>query len=68
MVLFPFALIWLIVVLVWVVRNEVKPPEERRTWIRRRPRPPRNPRGRPHGSRDRAGAHRASSGATRDSH
>jgi hypothetical protein len=61
MVLFPFALIWLIVLIVWVIRNEVAPPDERpRVWVPRRPRPPRNPRGRPHGSPDRTGGRRAS--------
>ena len=71
MVLFPFALIFLIGVIVWVIRNEGAPEEDdARLWPRLRPwRPssPRNPRGRPHGSRDRAGAQRGSS-TTRDPH
>jgi hypothetical protein len=71
MVLFPFALLFLIGVIVWVIRNEGAPEEqdEARLWPRLRPRPPRNPpRGRPHGSRDRAGAQRGSSAETRDPH
>jgi hypothetical protein len=68
MVLFPLAVIWLIVVIVWVVRNQTAPPEER-AWARWRPRPPRTPpRGRPHGSPDRSGGRRASAGTTREPH
>jgi len=47
MVLFPIALLWLIGVIIWVVRNESKPGQERKLdWRRWRPRPPRLPRGR----------------------
>ena len=62
MVLFPLALIWLIVVIVWVVRNEVKPEEGRlHTWTRR-PRSPRHP-GR--GGPDRSGGRRGSATVAR---
>jgi hypothetical protein len=55
MVLFPIALIWIICVLVWLIRNSLNEPdvpgeerEQRRWW----PRPPRRPNGRrPSGSR-----------------
>jgi hypothetical protein len=44
MVLFPIALLWLVGVIIWVVRNEAKPGKERRLdWRRWRPRPPRRP-------------------------
>jgi hypothetical protein len=67
MVLFPLAFVWVIVLIVWIVRNEVRPEEEQtRRWTRVRPRPPRGPRrGRPNGSRARPGA-RASRGAHRE--
>jgi hypothetical protein len=57
MVLFPIALLWLIGVIVWVVRNEAKPGQERKLdWRRWRPRPPRLPRGgRAGGAEARAG-------------
>jgi hypothetical protein len=61
MVLFPIALVWLVIVIVWVVRNEVKPEEGRlRRWVPRRPRSPRNPgRGRPNDPGGRRGSARA---------
>jgi hypothetical protein len=71
-VLFPIALVWVIVVIVWVVRNEVTSEHgQTRRWIRLRPRPSRSPRrGRPNGSRARFGGRRAdaraSSGAMRE--
>jgi len=41
-VLFPIAVVWVIVVVVWVVRNEVNPEQDTtRRWTRLRPRPPR---------------------------
>jgi hypothetical protein len=44
MVLFPIALLWLVGVIIWVVRNEAKPGTERKIdWRRWRPRPPRRP-------------------------
>jgi hypothetical protein len=66
-VLFPIALVWLIAVIVWVVRNEVTPEQDTaRRWTRLRPRPPRSPRrGRPNGSRPRRGETRASSSTER---
>jgi hypothetical protein len=46
MVLFPIALLWLVGVIIWVVRNEAKPENERKLdWRRWRPRPPRRPGG-----------------------
>jgi hypothetical protein len=63
MVLFPFALIWLIVVIVWIVRNEQNREEgEPRVWARWR-KPPRDPR---RGGPDRTGGRRGSSRASRD--
>jgi hypothetical protein len=62
MILFPIALIWLLCVLIWVIRNSMNESDGReqqrepRRWL---PRPPRRPSGRhPHGSpsRGRAGA------------
>ena len=54
--LFPIAFLWVIVVIVWVIRNEVTPEQEKtRRWTRLPSRPPRRPRrGRPNGSRARA--------------
>ena len=70
MVLFPIAFVWVIVVIVWVVRNEVTPEQDQtRSWTRLRPRPPRSPRrGRPNGARSsgRRGDARASSDAMRE--
>jgi hypothetical protein len=43
MVLFPIAVIWLIVVFVWVLRNSRNAPPEERVWRRWRP-APRKPR------------------------
>jgi hypothetical protein len=55
MILFPIALLWLIGVIVWVVRNEGSPsaPELIRRWL---PRRPTGPRGRPTGAHDRRGS------------
>lgn len=52
MVLFPFAFIWLIIVIIWVVRNESNKPEEERFWVRKgwRPRRPSGPRRGPSGT------------------
>jgi hypothetical protein len=56
MILFPIALLWLIAVIVWVVRNEGSPstPEFVRRWLPRRPDGPQ--RGRPTGTPDRRGS------------
>jgi hypothetical protein len=45
MVLFPLALLWIIGVIVWIVRNNLdgSPGERERSWRRWRPRPPRRP-------------------------
>jgi hypothetical protein len=57
MVLFPIAFIWLLCVMIWIIRNSLNEPDggERppRRW---RPRTPRLPGGRPHGSKTRGGA------------
>jgi hypothetical protein len=55
MVLFPLAVIWLIVIFVWVLRNSRNAPPEERVWRRWRP-SPRKPRdgGDESGSRGRA--------------
>ena len=55
MVLFPLAVIWLIVIFVWVLRNSRNAPPEERVWRRWRP-SPRKPRDgdEPAGSRRRA--------------
>jgi hypothetical protein len=57
MVLFPIAFIWLLLVMLWLVRNslnEPDAPDEPREPRRWRPRPPRRPNGRrPDGSRTR---------------
>jgi hypothetical protein len=51
MVLFPLAVIWLIVIFVWVLRNSRNAPPEERVLRRWRP-SPRKPRdGEPSGSR-----------------
>jgi hypothetical protein len=53
MVLFPFAFIWMIIVIIWVVRNETNKPDEERFWVRTtrwRPRRPRGPRRGPGGT------------------
>ncbi|HEU5213350.1 MAG TPA: hypothetical protein VFU10_11320 [Gaiellaceae bacterium] len=56
MVLFPFALIWLVVLIVWVVRNEKNREEgDPRRWAWWRPSPPRDPR---RGGPDRVGGRR----------
>jgi hypothetical protein len=59
MVLFPLAVIWLVIVLVWVLRNSRNDIPEERTWHRwpARPRKPRD------GSDDRSRARRASTRA-----
>jgi hypothetical protein len=58
MVLFPFALIWIIIIAVWVIRNERNSEEERvRVWSRLRPRRPRDP---SRGGPDRSGGRRGS--------
>ena len=55
MVLFPLAVIWLIVIFVWVLRNSRNAPPEERVWRRWRP-SPRKPRdgSDPAGARGRA--------------
>jgi len=55
MILFPIALLWMIGVIVWVLRNEGSPsaPELIRRWLPSRPHGPR--RGRPTGSPDHGG-------------
>jgi hypothetical protein len=50
MVLFPLAVIWLIVIFVWVLRNSRNAPPEERVWRRWRPSPRR-----PRDGGDRAG-------------
>jgi hypothetical protein len=66
MVLFPIAFIWLLIVVIWLVRNSMNedvPPGEEREPRRFWPRPPRRPNDRrPHGSRS---SDRASSRASR---
>ena len=56
MVLFPIALIWLVCVVIWLVRNSTNepelPPDEPRRWWPRPRRPGRGPTG--SRSRDRA--------------
>jgi hypothetical protein len=42
MVLFPLAIVWLVVVLVWVLRNSRNDLPEERVWQRFRPRPRRD--------------------------
>jgi hypothetical protein len=65
-VLFPIAFVWVIAVIVWVVRNEATPEQDRaRRWTRGRPRRPRSPRrGRPNGSRGRSTGRRGKAGAS----
>jgi hypothetical protein len=61
MVLFPFAFIWMIIVIVWVLRNETNKPDEERFWVRTkrwRPRRPGGPRGRPTGTAERRASSR----------
>jgi hypothetical protein len=56
-ILFPFAAIWLVAIVVWAIRKglfEAPPPPGQQ---RRRPRPPRSPR--PHGRRDGGAAARS---------
>jgi hypothetical protein len=53
-ILFPIALIWLVVVLVWIIRNstnEPDQPEHAETWRRFAPRVPRRPWGTGAGAR-----------------
>jgi hypothetical protein len=60
-ILFPFALLWLIGVLIWVYRNNLTElgPDGRRTWTGWRPRSPeRPPRDRRGGSAARAAGSR----------
>jgi hypothetical protein len=69
MVLFPIAFIWMIIVLIWVVRNESNKPEAERFWVRKgwRPRRPRGPRRGPAGTAQRrASARRAARAIERD--
>ena len=54
MVLFPLAVIWLIVIFVWVLRNSRNAPPEERPWRRWRPKPRRPRDGEPAGPRSRA--------------
>jgi hypothetical protein len=45
-ILFPIALLWLVVALVWIIRNstnEPDRPDEPQSWRRFVPRPPRRP-------------------------
>jgi hypothetical protein len=45
-ILFPIALVWLVVALVWILRNstnEPDSPDEGQNWRRFVPRPPRRP-------------------------
>jgi hypothetical protein len=45
-ILFPIALVWLVIALVWILRNstnEPDRPDEPRSWRRFVPRPPRRP-------------------------
>jgi len=45
-ILFPIALVWLVVALVWILRNstnEPDSPDEGQSWRRFVPRPPRRP-------------------------
>jgi hypothetical protein len=65
-VLFPIAFVWVIAVIVWVIRNEVTPEQDRaRRWARLRPRPPRSPRrGRPNGSPTRSSGRRSEARAS----
>ena len=50
MVLFPLAVVWLIVVLVWVLKHSQNNAPEDRVWRRWTPRPPRRPWDDPTGS------------------
>ena len=59
MVLFPIAVIWLVVIFVWVLRNSRNAPPEERVWRRWRP-SPRKPRDGGETSRSRARARRES--------
>jgi hypothetical protein len=46
MVLFPIALLWIIGLLIWIIRNDANAPGEQgttRDWKRWRPRPPHRP-------------------------
>lgn len=46
MILFPLALLWIVGVIIWVIRNNVSGEpgaSEPREWKRWRPRPPRRP-------------------------
>jgi len=46
MILFPLALLWIVAVIIWVIRNNVSGEpgaSEPRDWKRWRPRPPRRP-------------------------
>jgi hypothetical protein len=54
MVLFPLAVVWLVVVLVWVLRNSRNAAPEDRVWRRWRPSPRRPRDGGDSGSRARA--------------
>ena len=64
MVLFPFALIWLVVLIVWIVRNEQNREDgEPRRWAWWRPKPPRDPQ---RGGPDRVGGRRGEASASRD--
>jgi hypothetical protein len=55
MVLFPIAVIWLVVVIVWVVRNSQNAGPEDPVWRRWRSKPRRPRDGDSSGRRDRAG-------------
>jgi hypothetical protein len=62
MILFPIAVVWLIVVLVWVLRNSRNEASDEPVWRRWR-RAPRSPRdGGPRESRSRAGRKSATRG------
>lgn len=70
MVLFPFALIWMIIVIVWVVRNESNKPDEERFWVKKgwHPRRPRSPGSGPDRRESRRGATHAQQAAERRDH